>query len=68
MGRKLLSMEEVCARLRVKPRWITQTRYRMNSGITKSKLLPPMLKVGGKYLCYEDELNVWLESQKVVSP
>lgn len=68
MERKLLNSKQVCERLHVGPTWLGHEMWRVQNGKSKPGSLPPLMKVGGRYLCYEDELNEWLESQKVVSP
>lgn len=66
MERELLDSKQICARLKVGPVWLGHQMWRVNNGKAKPGTLPPLMKVGGRYLCYKDELETWLESQKVV--
>jgi len=64
-SRVLLDSRKMCERLNLNPTWLGNQLWRIKAGKATADTLPPIFQIGGRYMCYEDELSAWIEERRV---
>jgi hypothetical protein len=62
---RLIGTVEISTRLGYHKRWVNHCKERVNKGIYDKSMLPPLIKVGTRYFCFERDLEEWIRSKRV---